>query len=77
VTITSNTGESAVETLKMRLQSATLQARMQGATIFALTPDSHALSNMAAEVLPLASSAQAARYALLMLVDLLNDTLIA
>lgn len=59
------------------LQSATLQARMQGATIFALTPDTHALSNMAAEVLPLAPSAQAARYALLMLVDLLNDTLIA
>jgi Transcriptional regulators len=57
------------------LQGATLQARMQGATIFALTPENHALSNMAAEVLPLSSSAQAARYALLMLVDLLNDTL--
>ncbi|WP_330985419.1 MULTISPECIES: MurR/RpiR family transcriptional regulator [Enterobacterales] len=59
------------------LQSATLQARMQGATIFALTPDGHALSNMAAEVLPLAPSPQAARYALLMLTDLLNDALIA
>lgn len=59
------------------LQGATLQARMQGATIFALTPDGHALSNMAAEVLPLAPSPQAARYALLMLADLLNDTLIA
>jgi Transcriptional regulators len=59
------------------LQSATLQARMQGATIFALTPEGHALGNMAAGVMPLAPSAQAARYALLMLVDLLNDTLIA
>lgn len=59
------------------LQSATLQARMQGATIFALTPEGHTLGNMAAEVLPLSSSPQAARYALLLLVDLLNDTLIS
>lgn len=59
------------------LQSATLQARMQGATIFALTPSQHPLSNMAAGVLPLPANPQLARYALLMLVDLLNDTLIA
>lgn len=59
------------------LQSATLQARMQGTPIFALTSGEHALNNMAAEVLPLATSPQAARYGLLMLVDLLGDVLVA
>ncbi|ALR75191.1 MurR/RpiR family transcriptional regulator [[Enterobacter] lignolyticus] len=59
------------------LQSATLQARMQGATIFALAPQESTLNNMAAGVLPIAPQPQAARYDLLLLVDLLNDTLIA
>ena len=59
------------------LQSATLQARTQGVTIIALTPPQHALANMAADVIPLPDSPQLARYALLLLVDLLNDTLMA
>ncbi|AOO57838.1 RpiR family transcriptional regulator [Raoultella ornithinolytica] len=57
------------------LQSATLQARTQGVTIIALTPPQHALANMAADIIPLPDSPQLARYALLLLVDLLNDTL--
>ena len=59
------------------LQSATLQARTQGVTIIALTPPQHALANMAADIIPLPDSPQLARYALLLLVDLLNDTLMA
>ena len=59
------------------LQSATLQARTQGVTIIALTPEQHALADMASAVLPLPANPQHARYALLLLVDLLNDTLIA
>ena len=59
------------------LQSATLQARTQGVTIIALTPPQHALANMAADISPLPDSPQLARYALLLLVDLLNDTLMA
>lgn len=59
------------------LQSATLQARMQGANIIALTPERHPLANMASALLPLSGNPQYARYTLLMLVDLLNDTLIA
>ncbi|MEB7550493.1 MurR/RpiR family transcriptional regulator [Klebsiella grimontii] len=59
------------------LQGATLLARVQEATIFALTPANHALSNMASALLPLPENAQAARYALLLLVDLLNDALLA
>ncbi len=59
------------------LHGATLQARMQGAAIFALTPAQHPLGNMASEVLPLAANPHHARYSLLMLIDLLNDTLIA
>ncbi|OMP92111.1 MurR/RpiR family transcriptional regulator [Raoultella terrigena] len=59
------------------LQSATLQARTQGVTIIALAPENHALANMAAGIIPLPDSPQLARYALLLLVDLLNDTLIA
>ena len=59
------------------LQGATLLARVQEATIFALPPANHALSNMASALLPLPENAQAARYALLLLVDLLNDALLA
>ena len=59
------------------LQSATLQARTQGVTIIALTPEQHALGDMASAILPLPADPQQARYALLLLVDLLNDTLIA
>ena len=59
------------------LHSATLQARTQGVTIIALTPPQHALANMAADIIPLPDSPQLARYALLLLVDLLNDTLMA
>ena len=59
------------------LQSATLQARTQGVTTIALTPPQHALANMAADIIPLPDSPQLARYALLLLVDLLNDTLMA
>lgn len=59
------------------LQGATLLARVQEATIFALTPADHSLSNMASALLPLPENAQAARYALLLLVDLLNDALLA
>ncbi|ELO0973471.1 MurR/RpiR family transcriptional regulator [Raoultella ornithinolytica] len=59
------------------LPSATLQARTQGVTIIALTPPQHALANMAADIIPLPDSPQLARYALLLLVDLLNDTLMA
>ncbi|QHW70719.1 MurR/RpiR family transcriptional regulator [Raoultella ornithinolytica] len=59
------------------LQSSTLQARTQGVTIIALTPPQHALANMAADIIPLPDSPQLARYALLLLVDLLNDTLMA
>ncbi|HHG8627991.1 TPA: MurR/RpiR family transcriptional regulator [Raoultella ornithinolytica] len=59
------------------LQSATLQARTQGVTIIALMPPQHALANMAADIIPLPDSPQLARYALLLLVDLLNDTLMA
>ena len=58
------------------LQSATLQARTQGVTIIALTPEQHA-RDMASAILPLPADPQQARYALLLLVDLLNDTLIA
>ena len=59
------------------LQSATLQARTQGVTIIALTPEQHTLGDMASAILPLPADPQQARYALLLLVDLLNDTLIA
>ncbi|MFK3707013.1 RpiR family transcriptional regulator [Raoultella sp. BIGb0138] len=59
------------------LQSATLQARTQGVTILALTPENHTLANMAADIIPLPENPQLARYALLLLVDLLNDTLMA
>lgn len=58
-------------------QSATLRARTRGVTIIALTPPQHALANMAADIIPLPDSPQLARYALLLLVDLLNDTLMA
>ena len=46
-------------------------------TIIALTPEQHALADMASAILPLPADPQQARYALLLLVDLLNDTLIA
>jgi hypothetical protein len=46
-------------------------------TIIALTPEQHALGDMASAILPLPADPQQARYALLLLVDLLNDTLIA
>ena len=46
-------------------------------TIIALSPEQHALADMASAVLPLPVNPQHARYALLLLVDLLNDTLIA
>ncbi|WP_434637033.1 MurR/RpiR family transcriptional regulator [Klebsiella sp. I138] len=59
------------------LQSATLQARTQGVTIIALTPEKHTLANMAADIIPLPDNPQLARYSLLLLVDLLNDTLMA
>ena len=59
------------------LQSATLLARTQGVTIIALSPEQHAQADMASAVLPLPVNPQHARYALLLLVDLLNDTLIA
>ena len=59
------------------MQRATLQARTQGVTIIALAPENHALANMAAGIIPLPDSPQLARYALLLLVGLLNDTLIA
>ncbi|MCQ5418280.1 hypothetical protein ACYKTQ_13485, partial [Klebsiella pneumoniae] len=45
--------------------------------IIALTPEQHALGDMASAILPLPADPQQARYALLLLVDLLNDTLIA
>ncbi|MCV5870546.1 MurR/RpiR family transcriptional regulator, partial [Escherichia coli] len=58
-------------------KSATLQANKQGVNINALTPEQHALGDRASAILPLPDDPQQARYALLLLVDLLNDTLIA
>jgi hypothetical protein len=57
------------------LQSATLQART-GRHHFRPNAATARAGNMAADIIPLPDSPQLARYALL-LVDLLNDTLMA
>lgn len=57
------------------LHCAILLARVQEVAIFTLTPEDHPLNSLSSTILPLPADHKMARYALLMLTDLLQESL--